>query len=57
MMSLPGEFSRGDRFCTAERVGRGVGGVYPQGENGASQALGSLWSAAARSLEGHMLCC
>ena len=56
-MSLPGEFSPGDGFCTAERVGRGKwAGGGGHGDNGASQALGSMWSVAARSLEGHMLC-
>ncbi len=33
------------RFCMSRKGGmRGGGWVHPKGENGASQALGSLWS-------------
>ncbi len=45
------------RFCGSRKGGmQGGGWVPPKGENGTSQALGSLWSTHARSWEGHMPC-
>ncbi len=51
------EFSTEVRFCDSRTIGtRECGWGHPKGENGTSQALGSLWSTHARSREGHMPC-